>query len=194
MTFPCRAQYTSITYNPAVAPNLIFGAATFLGSFEAHLFVYNYNPATQAISLAAQMTVPVRPDGSTLEPREIALDSQGNLYFICYVNSTATLPALPTSHLVAKFTGATNLSNWVDDSHVSAFYDDTQFSSYNGMDVASTLSGLKMGDANGDGQVNTLDLLQLATHWNDGRTFHAFWEGDFNRDGKVNVVDLLYMG
>jgi hypothetical protein len=181
------SQYASIVYNPAICPNLIFASAT-LTTFEAHLYVYNYNPVTGAISLAYDLLVPPLPDNSSLEPRQISLDSAGNLYYCCYCNNSKTSG---NPNLVAKFTGACDLANWADASLITSFYVDT-YSAYNGLDVAATVpTNQLLGDLDGDGHVNTTDLLRLATSWNDGRPFHAYWEGDINRDGRVDIIDVL---
>ena len=47
------------------------------------------------------------------------------------------------------------------------------------------------GDANFDGQVESMDLTTLATYW---RTGGANWtQGDFNFDGTVDVMDLTVL-
>jgi autotransporter-associated beta strand protein len=50
--------------------------------------------------------------------------------------------------------------------------------------VAYALSG----DANLDGQVNTMDFTALASHFNSGT--QLWTSGDFNFDGKVNALDF----
>jgi len=50
------------------------------------------------------------------------------------------------------------------------------------------------GDANGDGVVNTNDLLYLANYlFSGGPPPDPMWEGDENCDGSVNTNDLLYL-
>lgn len=48
------------------------------------------------------------------------------------------------------------------------------------------------GDTNNDGQVNALDLSNLAANWLD--TERNWAQGDFNGDGVVNALDLSDMG
>ncbi|MBN2295425.1 MAG: PEP-CTERM sorting domain-containing protein [Pirellulales bacterium] len=52
-----------------------------------------------------------------------------------------------------------------------------------------TLDELMDGDTNGDGNVDVVDLGQLAAHY--GMSSGATWaDADFNHDGAVDVVDL----
>ena len=50
--------------------------------------------------------------------------------------------------------------------------------------------GPLMGDANGDGVVDDLDLTAMATHW---RQAGGLAEGDFNDDGVVDELDLTVL-
>jgi hypothetical protein len=48
-----------------------------------------------------------------------------------------------------------------------------------------TPSGVKVGDINGDGQINVFDLSMLLTAWGGNNT-----RADLNHDGVINVFDL----
>jgi len=50
-----------------------------------------------------------------------------------------------------------------------------------------------IGDANGDGQVNSQDIVQIVSrgHYNDGTTGNTPFDGDFNDDGTVNSKDIV---
>jgi parallel beta-helix repeat protein len=51
-----------------------------------------------------------------------------------------------------------------------------------------TVKLVRCGDSNGDGAVDIIDLIAVATNW--GRTGRNFSQGDFNYDGVVNSADL----
>ena len=47
------------------------------------------------------------------------------------------------------------------------------------------------GDANGDGSVNTMDLIRLMKYISGVEVDVAEGAGDVNGDGKVNTMDLI---
>jgi hypothetical protein len=50
-----------------------------------------------------------------------------------------------------------------------------------------------IGDVNGDGTVNVLDMILLGQHW--GETGTPGWiPEDINRDGAINVLDMILIG
>lgn len=154
-------QTTDIEYNPAVDPNHIYAAVTKVGSFEAELFAYNYSPGTGAISLAKRMVVPgvaasAGGDPPIREPREIALGSDGALYYSGFTAGTDL-------NLVMKFPNVTDIDNWAPE-NVAVFFTGGP-SNFNGMDVAFSAPAVEalLGDYNEN------DILDAAdyTVWRD---------------------------
>lgn len=48
------------------------------------------------------------------------------------------------------------------------------------------------GDANGDGLVNVLDVINLANHWsNDYSVDFCFYNADAAEDGAINILDII---
>jgi peptidoglycan/xylan/chitin deacetylase (PgdA/CDA1 family) len=87
---------------------------------------------------------------------------------------------VPTSALVDKIRLQVVLSA---NANITAYVDNIQFLSP--VDLFNTLTP---GDANGDGNVDALDLSILASNWlGTGKTFA---QGDFSFDGTVNALDL----
>ncbi len=182
-----NAQYTDIEYNPEIDKDHIYASVTNAGSYTSTLYRYDYDPAGGTIALETSLNIPNDPNnGDPRETREIAFDSEGNLYWSCYAGSGS-------DNLVCKFTGATVEANWADASNIATFLIDSQYSSYNGLDVAkSTEIDHLIGDADNDGDIDTDDLLKESTNWDPtGSVFHAYWQGDFDRDGDIDTDDLL---
>ena len=50
-----------------------------------------------------------------------------------------------------------------------------------------------LGDANGDGKVNSADLLKVVNHLNGNSALTSTYKtsADINEDGKINSADLL---
>ena len=48
------------------------------------------------------------------------------------------------------------------------------------------------GDANGDGQINVLDVIHIANHWaNDYVEGFCFYNADVVEDGAINILDII---
>ncbi len=150
-----NAQFTDIEYNAEVDPNHIYASVNIASTFETQLFAYDYNPSTGAISLNKTLDVPNTPN--TREPREIALDADGNLFFSGYAGSGS-------DNIIMELPNATDVANW-NEANVAVFYSSPDYTSFNGMDVAvsePTVEGL-LGDYN---ENNVLDAADY-TVWRD---------------------------
>ncbi len=181
------AQFTDVYYNAQIDANHIYASVT-RRDFTATLYAYDYNAGTGAISLNTSVTIPASdPDhAQPMEPREIALDSNGNLYWSCYAGSGS-------DNIVSVFENATNLANWTGSPNIHSFFFDATYTGYNGFDVAAgAAASLHPGDANGDGIVNLADLQILGDNW---QSTTATWaQADFTGDGNVNLADLQILG
>lgn len=190
-------QFMDVEYNAEVNPNLIVGSVTRypvnstdpLSPYTYSLYAFDYNPATGAISLNRVLDIP-QVNGQSIEPREIAFDSQGNLLIGSYVGGGS-------DYVVARFVGASNLTNWANPVFEPVYdrvagLEPTLFVRYDGMDVgASIVMTQKLGDADNNRKVDTSDLTVVTQNWDPtGTTFHAFWQGDFDRSGQVDSYDL----
>lgn len=125
------AQSTDIEYNPLIDPHHIYASVVRIGAIEAELFAYDYNQVTGNISLNRRMVVPNTPNGQPRQPREIAFDSQGNLYYSGFAGNGS-------DNLVMKFVDATDIDNW-DPAKIQVFFTSVDDSSFNGLDVALSL-------------------------------------------------------
>lgn len=179
-------QFTDIEYNPEIDPDHIYASVT-KSDFSAELFAYDYDSVTGAITLNTSMTVPNAPNGDPREPREIAFDSQGNLYYSGYAGSGS-------DNIVMKFNNATDIVNW-DESDIDVFYNHSDYTGFNGLDVATSANmSTLIGDADNNGIINSGDADVVAQNWDPtGSEFHAYWEGDFNRDGRINSADADFV-
>lgn len=50
-----------------------------------------------------------------------------------------------------------------------------------------------IGDVNGDGTVNVLDMIRIGQHWEETGT-PGWIPEDVNRDGAINVLDMILIG
>ncbi len=82
-------------------------------------------------------------------------------------------------------TGSYSVQAYVDDLDLISEADETNNFLVKPLEV---LPGLILGDIDGDGRVNALDLSVLITH--DGENYPA---ADFNKDGTVGAADLAIM-
>ena len=125
--------------------------------YTCSLLAYDYNSSTGAITLNTSMTVPNATNGDPRESREIALDADGNLFYSGYAGSGS-------DNVVMMLPDATNVAAW-DEANVAVFFTSTEYTGYNGMDVAVSSSGPVglLGDYNDDGTIDAADY----TVWRD---------------------------
>jgi PEP-CTERM motif len=128
------AQFTDVEYNPLVDEDHIFAAATLSSDFSAHLYAFDYDPDNEIVgALVEDITVPL--DGTNSEPqepREIALDTDGNLFYSGYAGSGG-------DNIIMKFPNATTTVGAWDPNDVEVFYRSSDYTGFNGMDIAVSL-------------------------------------------------------
>ena len=65
-----------------------------------------------------------------------------------------------------------------------------------GVDSADVIPPVPIGDVNGDGRVNVLDMVLIGQHW--GETWISPEEPwivlDVNGDGVINIQDMILIG
>ncbi len=108
-------------------------------------------------------------------------DAPASAYFIRYeVGDTAKDIPTINAELVQD---TTILFPWVTDAYIDVT---------SGASISATVDiGLKAGDSNYDGKVNTADFVTLAKNFNHPNNSALGWEsGDFNDDGIVNALDF----
>ncbi len=153
-------DYTDVEYNPLVDPDHIYASVTKEISSEAELFAFNYDPTSGAITLNKRMVLPAATNGQPRQPREIAFDSHGNLYFSGEAGNSS-------DNLVMKLPNATDIDGWSPE-NVEVFYHEPNiFSRFNGLDVALSLpmnTGGQAGDYNNDGIVDAADYVVWRNH------------------------------
>ncbi len=176
------AQFTDVEYNATVDPDHIYAAATLSGTYEAKLYAYNYNPGTGAISLSTSITVPNDATYNEYqEPREIALGADGSLYYSCYAGSGS-------DNIVSVLPNATNVAGW-NGSNVVPLFRSTEYTGYNGMDVAVSESVVVLyGDYNDDGTIDAADY----TVWRDVVTAGGSTLANDPTPGTVDESDFAY--
>jgi hypothetical protein len=158
-----NAQFTDVEYNPLIDPDHIYASVTKASSFDSELFAFNYNPSTGAISLNRSISWSNTANAER-EPREIAFDADGNLYFSGYAGGgTAN-----SNNLVMVLPNATDIAGW-DEADVVVFHSEEISAGFNGMDVAlgPEPSQGPPGDFNGDSTVGNADLTLLLNFWGD---------------------------
>ena len=177
------SQYTDIEYNPAIDPNHIYCAETKNSGYDGWLYRVEYDPATGAFGAVESWDLPDVTNAT--EPREIAFDSEGNLWVSSYRNPPPGSVAGDHCLVITDVE-----SNFGVDGAVSVMLVGDNFGNYCGMDVASGMDILF--DINGDGSVNSDDLnLVLSNYYTD--THQDATTGyvvDLNNDGSVNSDDL----
>ena len=176
------AQFTDLEYNATIDPNHIYASATLNGSFAAMLYAYDYNPGTGAISFNKSITVPNDATyGEYQEPRELALGADGGLYFSCYAGSGS-------DNIVSVLPNATNVAAW-NGSNVAPLFRSTEYTGYNGMDVAVSESVTVLyGDYNDDGTIDAADY----TTWRDVVTAGGSTLTNDPTPGTVDESDFDY--
>ncbi len=176
------AQFTDIEYNALIDPDHIYSSVTKNGSYEAELFAYDYDAETGSITLNKRMVVPNAPNGEPREPREIALDADGSLYYSGYAGSGG-------DNVIMRLPDATDIAAW-NAANVAVFYTSGDYTGYNGMDVAASVSDLPpglYGDYNDDGTIDAADY----TVWRDTLAAGTSLTND-STPGTVDESDYLY--
>jgi hypothetical protein len=178
------SQYTDIDYNPEIDPLHVYLTETRNDSFQGWLYRVEYDPATGAFGDSQSWQLP-DVAGNVSEPREMAFDSQGNLWLSGYRNPP---PGTVVGAALIKITDVAN--NFGENAAVSHPLVGDHFGGFAGMDVAS--AGDVLYDVNGDGTVGPADLNLLLTSYNanvhqDPTTGFAV---DFNNDKVTNAQDL----
>jgi len=163
--------FTSLEYQPAISPYVYAHYSAFAGSTRNLLFVLDPNDDWALVTT-------VDFSGSANTGREIAFDSQGNLFVSTFTNA------------IEVFLGAADPAMLTDDGSID-HYESDLFGSFSGLDVAS---GMPRGDEcaedfDGDGEVATTDLLQLLAAWGPC----AGCAEDLDGDGMVGTTDLLQL-
>jgi hypothetical protein len=178
------SQATDIEYNATVDPNHVYAAATYgsgTGPYVSVLYAYDYTPGTGAISINTIMEMPNSPQ--TREPREIAIDAAGNLFFSGYAGSGS-------DNIIMELPNATNIAGW-NEANVAVFYTSADYTGYNGMDVAVTGSvapPVLFGDYSDDGNVDAADY----TVWRDTVAAAGTSLTNDPTPGAVDENDYLY--
>lgn len=186
-TLPSAAnQATSIYYNAAIDPTHIYAAVTESGTYAGHLYRLNFDGTTGAITLDAQLALPTGADA--LEPRSIAMDSNGNLYMANYSDTNKGLNDVVAVLMDATDSASWTLANLMTVAGPTLTSDGKSFySGYPHLDVAATtLDSRLVGDYNNDGFLNSDDYTTWATNYG--------WQGyynqaDGNADGVINSDD-----
>jgi hypothetical protein len=171
------AQCTDIEYNALIDPDHIYASVTKNAAYEAELFAYDYDAQTGSITLDTRMVVPSPP---IREPREIAFDSEGNLFYSGYAGTS-------NDDIMMLLPDATNIAAW-DPANIQVFYSDAAYSPFNGMDVAASLAPVLYGDYNDDGQVDAADY----TVWRDTLEASGTSLANDPTPGTVDESDFLY--
>jgi hypothetical protein len=170
-----EGDYTDVEFNPLVDPDHIYASVTKEITSEAELFAYNYNSLTGDITLNTRMLLPVASNGQPRQPRELAFDSHGNLFYSGFAGSGG-------DNLVMKLPDATNIAGW-NAANVEVFYNQTGInSSFNGLDVALSLPiEESQGDYNGDETVDAADYVAWAKGVFDAPTPERYhlWRKNF---------------
>lgn len=176
------SQFTDIEYNPAIDPTHIYASETRSSGYAGYLYKYSYDPAVgpTSITLVSSWLLP-NAGGKAVEPREIGLDSQGNLWIACFRSGSTGQSAVKINNIVANFGNNSAVVQSNAGSHYGA---------YTGLDVASA-TDVKF-DINGDGVVDGSDLNLLLSNF-DGVVHQDATTGytvDLNNDGAVDGSDM----
>jgi hypothetical protein len=127
-------------------------------------------------------------EGTTLTFTVAATDADGDT--LTY--SVSNLPA------GAAFSPATRVFSWTPTDGQAGVYANVHFEVSDGSladteDITVTVGDEMQADVNGDGSVNSLDMIRVGQHWSE--TGASGWiPEDINEDGTVNVLDATLIG
>ncbi|MCA9200899.1 MAG: PEP-CTERM sorting domain-containing protein [Planctomycetales bacterium] len=179
--FPSYSEYTDLEYNPLVSPYLFASYARFDRDGGPRVVtLYALDPASNF-----DVVKTIDNSESMDTPREIAMDSQGNLYATQFRGPVELLG------------NVTDLDSMTDNSTVDWYT--TTLTDGNGETFAPSFSGLDAavglpievvesvrGDYNADLQLTAEDIDTLSAAIQDGLTGSEY---DLNGDGSVNDAD-----
>jgi hypothetical protein len=126
--------------------------------------------------------------GATLSFTISASDANGD----ALTYSASNLP------VGATFNATNRTFSWTPSLSQAGVYTGVRFQVSDGQmtdyeDITITVSDGVQADVNGDGSVNSLDMIGVGQHWNE--TGESGWiPEDINRDGTVNVLDASLVG
>ena len=180
-----NSQYTDIEYNPEVDPTHIYMSETRNSGYDGWLYRVDYDPSTGTIgSTVESWDLPDSDASHMTEPREIAFDSQGNLWLSGYRNPP---PSTDSGFAVVSITDVVN--SFGNDAAVNFELLGDHYGAYSGIDVANDLDVLY--DIDCDGVVGGSDLNKLLAEY--GNSVHQDGDGftvDLDGDGEVGGSDL----
>jgi hypothetical protein len=104
--------------------------------------------------------------------------------------STANLPA------GASFNSSTRVFTWTPVTGQAGNHPNIQFRAADATLTATetiTITVNRNPDINGDGAVNTLEIIRVTQHWGETGSNGWIFE-DVNSDGKIDVLDVIAVG
>jgi hypothetical protein len=186
LTLPNNSNFTSLAYEPLLSPYLYvmwnrFNSSTSTNNNTLYLFdptkFGNANPADDLVAT-------VDFSGSMNSTREIAFDSEGNLFVGQFKSTSGVGPAVD---VILGLAGTAPESivpnssvNWYSPSHGAGF---------TGLDVASSIPPLPAGDFDGDGDVDGADFVVWQTNF-PAASGHELATGDADGDADVDGADF----
>lgn len=98
----------------------------------------------------------------------------------------------------ATFNPSTRRFSWTPSYSQSNSYSEVRFTVSDGNmsdheDITITVANAYQPDVNGDGQVNVLDIISIAQHWEESGA-SGWIVQDINENGTVNVLDIIVIG
>lgn len=171
-----NAQFTGLVYNEQIAPDIIIGSAGFFGgsSSSTEIFVWEKGTFNQLARIDISGSV------GDATGREIALDSEGNLYIGGFGNQIVSVIDDFVDHALA--------GTLTDNSSVNWFVNDF-FASFSGLDVASSMSmenAFVLGDFNLSGETTNDDIQAMLDALVDLESYKSA--------NGLSDVDLLAIG
>jgi chitodextrinase len=183
---------TGTTYtDTGLTPNTTYDYTVAAADTSGHSSAQSSAVSAKTSADTSPPTVPSGLQASLITSNAVALawtastDNVGVTGYNIYRNGTkvgtSTTPAYTDSGLSPNTTYTYTVSAYDATGNTSGASSAIQ---------ATTLAGTAaiVGDLNGDGVVNIIDLSILLSHW--GATHATPSEGDLNGDGVVNIVDL----